>query len=219
MTNSASLETVARAIAAASPTFEAEEQRIVKQTFSLLALGQPVPPSEIAKAAAVPERLAEDSLRAWPGVFWDDQDRVVGFWGLAIDRLEPTHRIEVNGQSVYGWCAWDTLFLTHMLGTETHVESADPVTGDAVRLTVTAHGVRSVEPPEAVVSFLLPDGPFGPDTVESFCHFVYFFASRESAERWVPEHPGTFLLSVDEAFELGRLTNGLRWGQTDRGLT
>lgn len=212
MTDSVSLETVASALAAASPTFDAEGQRIVRQTFSLLARGRPVPPSAVAEAAAVPTQQAEDSLRSWPGVFWDDHDRVVGFWGLAIDRLEPTHRIEVNGRSVYGWCAWDTLFITHMLGTETQVESADPVTGEAVRLTVTPQGVKTFEPQDAVVSFLFPDGPVGPDVVQSFCHFVYFFASRRSGQRWVEDHPGTFLLSVDEAFELGRLTNGLRWG-------
>jgi hypothetical protein len=37
----------------------------------------------------------------------------------------------------------------------------------------------------------------------SFCHYVFFFASRESAERWRSKHQGTFFYSLDQAFELG----------------
>ena len=210
MSPSVNLEDVARAVAAASPDLDRDGQRIVVWTHRLLARGEPVSPAEIADAAGVPAERAEESLRSWPGVFWDDHKRVVGFWGLAVGRLEPTHRIEVDGRTVYGWCAWDTLFLTEILGKETHVESGDPVTGEPVRLTVTPEGVKEVDPEGAVVSFLLPDGAFGADVVQSFCHFVHFFASRESAERWASDHPGTFLFSVHEAFELGRLTNRLR---------
>lgn len=75
---------------------------------------------------------------------------------------------------------------------------------------MTPEGVKEVQPEHAVVSFLLPDGPFGADVVQSFCHFVHFFASRQSAQRWSADHPGTFLLTVDKAFELGRVTNRLR---------
>lgn len=210
MTNSVKLQDVTRAVAAADPDLDADGQRIFVQTFRLLARGEPVSPAEVAAAAGVPTEQAEESLRSWPLAFWDDQDRVVSFWGLAVSRLEPTHRIEVSGRTVYAWCAWDTLFITEILGTETHVESNDPLTGETVRLTVTREGVKAVYPEGAVVSFLLPDGPFGPDVVQTFCYFVHFFASRQSAQRWTADHPGTFLLSVDEAFELGRLTNRLR---------
>jgi hypothetical protein len=36
--------------------------------------------------------------------------------------------------------------------------------------------VEAVDPVGAEVSFLFPDGPFSPDVVQSFCHFVHFFA-------------------------------------------
>ena len=210
MTNRVELEEVAWSVAAALPDLDIDEQRIVVQTYRLLARGDPVSPAEIAHASGVPTEQAEEGLRSWPGVFWDDRGRVVGFWGLAIGRLEPTHRIEVNGGTVYGWCAWDTLFITEILGTETHVESTDPLTGEIVRLTVTPQGVKEVQPERSVVSFLLPDGPFGADAVQSFCHFVHFFGSQQSAERWIADHPGTFPLSVADAFELGRLRNRLK---------
>lgn len=211
MTENVNLEEVARAIAAASPNLDAEGRQVVVQTYRLLAEGEPVPPAAIAQAAGVTVEKAESVLGS-SLVFRDDQDRVVRFWGLSIDRLEPTHRIEVDGRSVYGWCAWDTLFVTEVLGIETQVTSADPLTGERIRLAVTPAGVKEAHPQSTVVSFLLPDGPFGADAVQGFCHSVHFFASEQSALRWTAEHPGTFVLSMDDAFELGRLTNRLRWG-------
>lgn len=41
---------------------------------------------------------------------------------------------------------------------------------------------------------------------------MLFFASPEAGATWVEEHPGTFLLSLDQGFELGRRFNGLRLG-------
>jgi hypothetical protein len=45
--------------------------------------------------------------------------------GLAIDRLHPTHEITADGHTADGWCAWDTLFITELLDTQTEVASAD----------------------------------------------------------------------------------------------
>ena len=45
------------------------------------------------------------------------------------------------------------------------------------------------------------------DVIQTFCHFVHFFTSGEAGESWTAEHPGTFLLSLEDAFELGRLVN------------
>jgi alkylmercury lyase len=45
-----------------------------------------------------------------------------------------------------------------------------------------------------------------------FCHFVFFFASRRSGERWVAKHPGTFLFSLEEAFTLAKRVNARSLG-------
>ena len=57
------------------------------------------------------------------------------------------------------------------------------------------------------VSFLMPDGPFDSGVIESFCHFVHFFASRQAGEQWVVRHPGTFLLTLGEAADLAARAN------------
>ncbi len=40
------------------------------------------------------------------------------------------------------------------------------------------------------------------------CHYIFFFASRASAERWAAKHPGKVaLLSLQEATGLARRLN------------
>jgi hypothetical protein len=83
-----------------------------------------------------------------------------------------------------------------------------------VRLTVTPDGITDLDPPGAVVSFLLPDNGdrFADDSIARFCHQIYFFESPRSAETWIADRPGRFFLSVEDAFELGKRINRLRLG-------
>jgi len=85
----------------------------------------------------------------------------------------------------------------------------------AAWLVVSPDRVESVEPVDALVSFLLPDGHFrtsAANVMAQFCHFVFFFPSRSSGERWVGKHPGTFLYSLDEAFALAKRLNAKNFG-------
>ena len=53
----------------------------------------------------------------------------------------------------------------------------------------------------------------GNQIISSFCHHILFLSSREEGEAWVAEKgDGTYLLSLQEAFELGRACNALRYG-------
>jgi alkylmercury lyase len=63
-----------------------------------------------------------------------------------------------------------------------------------------------------VLSFLAPERPFDADVVRSFCHFVHFFASEEAAREWIAGHSGTFTLSLEQGFRLGRRTNQASFG-------
>ena len=99
------------------------------------------------------------------------------------------------------------MFLPARLGQPAHVTSACPVTGELIQLTVTPDGVTGTSHPEAVVSFLMPGGPFDSGVIESFCHFVHFFASRQDGEQWAAGHPGTFLLTLTDAAGLAARGN------------
>lgn len=162
---------------------------------------------DIAEGRRRGVRAREQLLGSWPGVFRDDRGDVVGFWGLTIGKLAPRHAIEVEGRRLFAWCAWDTLFLPGILGAEARLESTCPVTKETISLVVRPDGVAGASHPQAVVSFLLPSTSFDADVIQSFCHFVHFFASRDMGESWRAENPATFLLPLEDAFELGRLVN------------
>lgn len=198
------------------PSFSPEEQRAAVTLFRELAKGQAVDVDQLARALGVPSAdaralLARDSIKML--VYPDDQGRVLGFGGLAAAQME--HRFEVEGRILSTWCAWDSLFIPEILGKTARIESRDPESGAIVRLVVSPERVESVDPADAVISFLLPDGSFrtsAANVMAQFCHFVFFFASRSSGERWMAKHPGTFLYSLDDALALAKRLNAKSFG-------
>ncbi len=204
-------------LAAEFPAFSPEEQRAAVTLYRELAKGQAVDAAQLSRALGVSPAegralLARDSIRAF--VYADDQGRVLGFGGLAAARMH--HRFEVDGRALWTWCAWDSLFIPEILGKPARVTSPDPENGEVVRLLVSPDRIESAEPEDAVVSFLLPDThdfhTSAAHVMAKFCHFVFFFTSRSSGERWVARHPGTFLYSLDEAFVLAKRHNAKNFG-------
>lgn len=212
------LDAVITALTDILPRFTLEEQRLALALYQELARGAPVRAERLASRVGIStpdvERLLRgESLRAL--CYRDDGHRIVGFGGLAVVPMH--HRLLVADQVLYTWCAWDSLFIPEMIGRRCVVESKCPETGEVVRLTIDPSGVASRSHPDAVVSFLLPAAPFAAsetgETMASFCHFVFFFASRAAGATWTSRHPGSFLLSIDDAFELGRWKNGVQFGE------
>jgi alkylmercury lyase len=199
------LEVLAGAIDAARPSLDPLEQRVALTLYGLLAGGQPVPVDALAARVDEPPASVQRILARWPEVFRDDQQRVIGFHGLSLG--ETPHSFRVHGRRLYAWCAWDTLFLPQLLKAQAQVESRCPSTGEPVRLTVSPARVESATPSQAVVSMLVPGSKFDEDVVTSFCHYIHFFSSEQAAETWIARHPGTFTLSLEQAFELGQATN------------
>lgn len=201
-TETATVQKLADAITAAAPAIDERERRVVVSLYVLLAQGDPVSLATLAARAGVDEGMVSATLDGWPGVFRDDQGRVVGFWGLALP--EMGHRFQAEGgKPMYAWCALDPFLIVPVIGRSAHVESKDPVTGETITMTVTPGGVEDLSPASAVVSFLMPGKPFDQDVVQSFCHYVLTFASPESAERWASERDGIVLLPVADAFQVG----------------
>jgi alkylmercury lyase len=89
-----------------------------------------------------------------------------------------------------------------------------------VRLTATPDRIQSVEPGDAVISFIRPDAEAfrasAANIMANFCHYIFFFASRASGERWTAKHPGTFLFALDDAFALAKRLNAANFGSVLR---
>jgi len=204
-TSVTTVQELSEAIAAATAGIDARGRHLAIAVYDLLAHGDPVTIPEIAARAGEPEAVVLATLKGLPGVFWDDEGRVVAFWGLAIPEMD--HRFQAEGgKSIYAWCALDPFLIVPVIRRPARVESKDPVTGEPITMTVTPKGITDLSPATAVVSFIAPDKPFDFDVIESFCHYVLNFSSRESAERWAAGRKGIVLLPAAEAFEVGLRT-------------
>ena len=192
------------------PDFGKDNSRLLIKTLRTLAHGKPVTKAEmvqISKELEIPFEQADEFLR---GVTErDSDDDIIGLIGLSLNQ-DWAHRFDVNGISLRTWCAWDTLFLTQIIGEETMVESESPQSGTTVRIRLNKNGVEGSVPESAVITIVNID----PDVHDvssmeaiwgNFCHQVYFFPSRDEADEWASEKNNIEVLAVDEAFELGRL--------------
>ena len=203
------LNQLAASIVECFPTLNLLEQRLSLRLYRLLAEGQPVPRKVLAERLEVPDETVNRILDGWPGVFSDNERRIVGYWGLSIPAAnKSSHTLKINGRTLSAWCAWDTLFLPQLVGHTADIESASPGDAGIVRLTITPQQVERVEPVGSQMSVLVPDAQeMQKNVVTSFCHFVHFFPSRQAAQSWTAKHAGTFLLSIHEAHVLARLKN------------
>lgn len=195
------------------PKLSEREQVISLGLYRLLAEGLPVSRQQLATALNLPVDVVKETLTQWWGVYYDGEERITGYWGLALPQM--AHRLLIDGKTLYAWCAWDTLFIPELLGQTVRVESNCPKTRRRIQLTVAAQGVSDLDPPGAVMSLLTPEAAkVRENVVENFCHYVHFFHSSEAGENWISEHPGTFLLSIEEAYALGKGKNAAQYKET-----
>jgi alkylmercury lyase len=197
--------------------FPPEEQRVAIVLYRELAKGNAVSTDQIARALGVSVAegralLERDSIKRF--IYPDNEGRVLGFGGLAVAPMH--HRFEVDGRMLWTWCAWDSLFIPAILGRSARVTSADPETREIVRLVVTPDRIESVVPEGALVSFIQSEAEVfstsAANVMASFCHFIFFFSSRSSGERWVAKHPASFLYSLEDALALAKLHNARNFG-------
>jgi alkylmercury lyase len=209
------IDAVALGIVKVFPALDRFEQRLSLELYRLLSGGQPVACAVLAERLQVSVEIVNRILDGWPGVFSDSERRIVGYWGLAIAAAyTSSHQLTIEGRRLAAWCAWDTLFLPHLFGKTAEVESQSPGLAGVVKLIVTPTQVDRAEPRDAHVSFLMPDAAgVRNDILSTFCHFVHFFPSRPAGEAWAAQHPGTFILSVEEAHAIARRKNQTQYGE------
>ena len=190
------------------PKFEPNISRLLIKVMRSVAEGEPVISEQVSGMVAeigIDDSEAEEFLRAVTER--DDDDNIIGIFGLS-QNPDWAHQFQVKGYSLRTWCAWDTLFIPLLLDEKAYITSESPASKETVRVTVSPDGVIDTSPTEAVVSVVVLEPDSSRTSVEEvwsqFCHQVYFFASREEAEEWASARNDIEILTLDEAFELGR---------------
>ncbi len=119
------------------------------------------------------------------------------------------HRVRLpKDREVDAMCAVDALGMPFMLSAEAEIVSRDPLTGEEIWVRIDPGDGVWWEPQTAVV-LAGATGASGP-SVATCCSFINFFASPESASRYLRENAALRgeTLSISDAVEAGRLIFG-----------
>lgn len=175
----------------------------------LITTAEPTTPEAIAKAAGVPTDRVREVLADFADrgvVFFDEGGRIPAMWAVTVPGTaipETPHRVEVEGRTIFAWCALDPLYFVDDFGITARISSTCPVTGRAISFVAGPGGIRDLSPQGTVVSLILPEGPISSDVIARFCHFVNYFATEEAARQWLAEQEGTFeILGIEGAYRL-----------------
>ena len=193
------------------PDFGPGRSRLLLGVLKRLACGRPVTRDQVDQIASDLDMSPDDAHGFLAKVcVRDNEGRILGCMGQSLNE-QWAHHFYVNGTQLRTWCAWDSLFLPPLLERTASIFSYSPRDKKQVRVTVSPDRVEWSCPSEAVVSIVNIDGESqDASSIEgawsSFCHQVYFFASREEAEAWAVDRDNVEILSLEEAYELGKRT-------------
>ncbi len=193
-----------------------QAQRMVVAMYRLLAEAKPVSAARFADAVQKPREVVEQIVATVPAeaLDRDDEGNVVAFAGLTLQKTE--HRMEIDGRTLHGWCAFDTLFITALLGKTAEITSNDPVSGERIHFRF---GPSGYEGPADVVMSLLDVAPdeMRNNVRAAFCHNVYFFAHDETARRYVQDHPDVVTIPLPDAITMATQWNERIYGDALEG--
>ena len=179
------------------------------QLVRLVVQGRPVAPELLASGLHRDLEEVRAILGTHPELEYNAQGNLVGS-GLTL--VPTTHRFQVGQRTLFAWCAFDTLTYPVELHLSAQVTSRCPVTGSSIRLTVTPEQVLDLDPGATHVSLVVDVAAECSYNVrQDVCNFGHFFASRQAALLWRTAHPQVVILSVEQAYQVGKLVEGDRF--------
>lgn len=178
------------------PYFSPTEQEVGLVLLTELARGEPVSPARLGRTLGIDQEdvaaCLHDSALSF-AVHSNEEGSIQGFFGLST--VPTDHRFDVNGHTLWTWCAADTLFLPKLLDATASVESKDPDTA-----VVSMNSPQTWETTSAV------------RLINTACHYIHFFASQESGRKWTAGHTDPVLISVGAALRYGSRQNQRMFG-------
>ena len=186
------------------------ERDLYHWILKAFASGEPPTPTETRAEA---ERLGLDPAAALHAlaredlVHADERGEIVVAYPFSA--RPRGHRVLIDGkQWVEAMCAIDALGIAPMLNLTIEVASRDPMVGDEISVHLAADGQVVWEPATAVAlaGSACHQGP----SFRGCCDVLNFFASMESAERYLREHSEVagFPIVIPDAVDAGRAVFG-----------
>ncbi len=184
------------------------QSRLLLGVYRDLAKGEPVSTTALDKIIediGIDKDEANDYLKTITEK--DSDGNILGILGLSLNK--HPHEFIVNGNSFNTWCAIDALFIPPMLNETATVKSVSPLSKEKIELRVSPDKVEEVSSDGVSVSLVtLNPAEEKRDSVadiwSSYCHNIFFFSSEEEAKEWAEGKENIEIVSVYEAYELGK---------------
>ncbi len=195
------------------PSSDHFSQHVLLGLYRLIAQGSPVSLEDLGTELGLGHAAVKRAIAAVAPsrLQYNDKGAIIAFAGLS--QVPSPHRFSFGGRDLFTWCAFDTLFLPEVLGGSARVSSKCPITAKEIRFTVTEEGPQAVTPGETVMSFVMPStDTCCTDLRDVFCNHVNFLASRQAGAAWLARNPDATILSLNDAFALGRIRNDSAFG-------
>jgi alkylmercury lyase len=178
------------------------DYRVTIRTMQALAEGKPVSPERLAGIWEMPLNQVEAVLASAVASGRAETDSNGDLVGGVLSLVPTSHRISLDGKQIYAWCAYDAMYAPGVVGKTARIASEDPITGEPIEVTLTPAGVEEVRPEGAVISIVGPETDMRGGSDSPRCSQMRFFASRDSAHRWLRGRADVSILTVEEVFEL-----------------
>ncbi len=126
----------------------------------------------------------------------NSEGNLVGLLGLSIT---PTnHKLVINHQDFYTWCAADTLIFPALLNVSAFIKSTDPINGEAIEIAIETDEITHISPAETYISWVAQVDEN--DIRCSMCNRVHFFSSEKTARQWHTTNQDARIFSVEKYY-------------------
>jgi len=176
-----------------------QDIELLRPLFRLAVSGQKV---DEAVRAALTTSLAE----------LDASGCVADIFG--ITREPRSHQIQVGTATIYCCCALVAHMVPNFLQQSVVIESIDPISGNKIRLAISAaYKLQQVEPNTAcgvLVDCAADEVLINPR--DGFCRHVKHFATNESATEFARENPQRYVMTIEEFHRAAQWLYERVWG-------
>src|SRR6266566_10019979 len=128
------LETIAQRLV---EQLRCEQEDLCLPILQQVSRGKFLTKAELGAELQLDQDELERLLTQLPDTEFDQEGNILG-WGVT---LVPTrHHFQIDGKSLFTWCAFDTVLFPPSLGKAARIQSTCPVTGQPVTFVATPSG-------------------------------------------------------------------------------
>lgn len=192
-----------------SMRWQQKNKILLRQLFTLLAQGRPVPPTQLAQITGNDVPTVEQALIDGH-TDRDKQGNVIELFGIT---QSPTlNRIQVGNVCLFSCCALVSQMVPLLLSQNVTIESVDPVGHRLIKLTISPTGLQSVEPDSAVGTLVITEADQVQKNVGSaFCRHVHHFPDVGSAQEFVNKDPRRYVVDIKLFHKVARQLTKAIW--------